>query len=29
MILGPDMQKMSKSKGNAISPDEYVAKFWK
>ena len=27
MILGPDMQKMSKSKGNAISPDEYVQNF--
>ena len=26
-ILGPDGQKMSKSKGNTISPDEYIDKF--
>lgn len=27
MILGPDGQKMSKSKGNAISPDEYIENY--
>ncbi len=27
LILGPDGQKMSKSKGNVINPDEQVAKF--
>jgi len=27
MILGPDGQKMSKSKGNVIDPDELVEKF--
>lgn len=27
IILGPDGQKMSKSKGNVIDPDEYVKKF--
>lgn len=27
IILGPDGQKMSKSKGNVINPDEMVAKF--
>ncbi|MDP3935281.1 MAG: leucine--tRNA ligase [Candidatus Giovannonibacteria bacterium] len=27
IILGPDGQKMSKSKGNVIDPDEYVEKF--
>lgn len=26
-ILGPDGQKMSKSKGNTVSPDEYIDKF--
>lgn len=26
-ILGPDGQKMSKSKGNTVSPDEYIHKF--
>jgi leucyl-tRNA synthetase len=27
MILGPDSQKMSKSRGNVINPDEIVAEF--
>lgn len=27
LILGPDGQKMSKSKGNTISPDEYITEF--
>ena len=27
MILGPDGNKMSKSKGNTVSPEEYVDKF--
>ncbi|WP_125153381.1 leucine--tRNA ligase [Clostridium rectalis] len=27
LILGPDGQKMSKSKGNTISPDEYINEF--
>ena len=27
IILGPDGQKMSKSKSNVINPDEYIAKF--
>ncbi len=27
IILGPDGQKMSKSKGNVINPDEFVQKF--
>jgi leucyl-tRNA synthetase len=27
MILGPDGNKMSKSKGNVVSPDEYVEKY--
>ncbi|MDB4992427.1 MAG: leucyl-tRNA synthetase [Parcubacteria group bacterium] len=27
LIMGPDGQKMSKSKGNVINPDEVVAKF--
>ncbi|WP_373897678.1 leucine--tRNA ligase [Haloimpatiens sp. FM7315] len=27
LILGPDGQKMSKSKGNTISPDEYIEEF--
>lgn len=27
MILGPDHQKMSKSKGNVINPDDVVAEF--
>ncbi len=27
IILGPDGQKMSKSKGNVVNPDEYVKKF--
>lgn len=27
MILGPDGNKMSKSKGNVVDPDEYVNKF--
>ena len=26
MILGPDGNKMSKSKGNTVSPDEYIEK---
>lgn len=26
-ILGPDGQKMSKSRGNTVSPDEYIDKF--
>ncbi|GLC29277.1 leucine--tRNA ligase [Clostridium omnivorum] len=27
LILGPDGQKMSKSKGNTISPDDYIVEF--
>ena len=27
LILGPDGNKMSKSKGNTVSPDEYIDKF--
>ncbi len=27
LIMGPDGQKMSKSKGNVINPDEFVAKY--
>jgi leucyl-tRNA synthetase len=27
MILGPDGEKMSKSRGNVINPDEYVQKY--
>ncbi|NCC78405.1 MAG: leucine--tRNA ligase [Clostridia bacterium] len=27
LILGPDGQKMSKSKGNTISPDEYINQY--
>ena len=27
LIMGPDGQKMSKSKGNVINPDEYVEKY--
>lgn len=27
LILGPDGNKMSKSKGNVISPDEYIEKY--
>jgi len=27
LIMGPDGQKMSKSKGNIINPDEYVEKY--
>jgi leucyl-tRNA synthetase len=27
MILGPDNQKMSKSRGNVINPDDFIAKF--
>lgn len=27
LILGPDGQKMSKSRGNVINPDEFVAKY--
>jgi leucyl-tRNA synthetase len=27
MVLGPDHQKMSKSKGNSVSPDNYVEDF--
>lgn len=27
LILGPDGQKMSKSKGNVVNPDEFVAKY--
>jgi len=27
MILGPDGEKMSKSRGNVINPDEFVAKY--
>lgn len=27
LILGPDGQKMSKSKGNTISPDDYIQEF--
>ena len=26
-ILGPDGQRMSKSRGNTVSPDEYITKF--
>ncbi|MBR6958950.1 MAG: leucine--tRNA ligase [Clostridiales bacterium] len=26
-ILGPDGQKMSKSKGNTVAPDEYISKY--
>lgn len=27
MILGPDNEKMSKSRGNVVNPDEYVTKY--
>ena len=27
MILGPDGNKMSKSKGNTVAPDEYVDEY--
>ena len=27
LILGPDGNKMSKSKGNTVSPDDYVEKY--
>jgi len=27
LILGPDGQKMSKSKGNTISPDDYISQY--
>lgn len=27
LILGPDGQKMSKSKGNTISPDDYISEY--
>ncbi len=27
LILGPDGRKMSKSKGNTISPDDYISKY--
>jgi leucyl-tRNA synthetase len=27
LVLGPDGQKMSKSKGNVLNPDEFVAKY--
>jgi leucyl-tRNA synthetase len=27
IILGPDGQRMSKSKGNTVSPDEYIQKY--
>ena len=27
MILGPDGEKMSKSRGNVVNPDEYVGKY--
>lgn len=27
LILGPDGEKMSKSKGNVVSPDEYIEKY--
>lgn len=27
LIMGPDGQKMSKSKGNVVNPDEYVEKY--
>jgi leucyl-tRNA synthetase len=27
LIMGPDGQKMSKSKGNVVNPDEYVQKY--
>jgi leucyl-tRNA synthetase len=27
MILGPDNQKMSKSRGNVINPDDFIAEF--
>ena len=27
IILGPDGNRMSKSRGNTVAPDEYVAKY--
>lgn len=27
MVLGPDGQKMSKSRGNVVAPDDYVSKY--